>query len=108
MIVLSRLLRKAKRMAGRVRERIVPHEHRLMFAFPGSAGAWPGMGRELYRHEPVFREAIDAAGAVVEEVLGWPAAATFRGEDDASTTPELERRNEIIHLGKVQLAQEEL
>ena len=100
-----RLLRHAKDF---VRARVAPRKHRLLFAFTGGSAAWPGMGRSLYRDSPVFRDAIDAAGAVVEEVLGWDAAALFRGQDDSETTLELERRNEVIHLGMLQLAQVDL
>jgi cytochrome P450 len=100
-----KLLRKAKDF---VRARVAPREHRLLFAFTGGSGAWPGMGRSLYRENGVFREAIDHAGAVVEAVLGWDAAALFRGEDDPPVTLELERRNEVIHLGMLELAQVDL
>lgn len=32
---------------------------RLVFLFPGGGVQYPGMGRELYYHHPVFREAVD-------------------------------------------------
>ncbi|MGS2643690.1 SDR family NAD(P)-dependent oxidoreductase [Streptosporangium sp. G12] len=31
----------------------------VVFMFPGGAARYPGMGRELYRDEPVFRTAVD-------------------------------------------------
>ncbi|WP_440105187.1 SDR family NAD(P)-dependent oxidoreductase [Streptosporangium sp. H16] len=31
----------------------------VVFMFPGGAARYPGMGRELYREEPVFRAAVD-------------------------------------------------
>ncbi len=99
------LLEQAKAF---VRARVAPQKHRLLFAFTGGSAAWPGMGRSLYRDNAIFRHAIDAAGAVVVDVLGWDAAARYRGEQDAPTTLELERRNEVIHLGMLQLAQVDL
>lgn len=99
------LLAKAKAF---VRTRVAPAEHRLLFAFAGSAGAYPGMGRPLYRRYAAFRESIEAAGAEVEKVLGWPAARFFRGEDERPTTLELARRNNILHLGMLQVAQVDL
>lgn len=88
--------------------RAATRESRLLFAFTGGSGAWPGMGRALYRSEPVFRESIDASAAIVREVLGWDAASHFRGADDPQTTVEMERRNEIVRLGMLQLAQVDL
>jgi cytochrome P450/malonyl CoA-acyl carrier protein transacylase len=51
--------------------------HRLLFVFPGRAGQWPGMGQQLYREEPVFREAIQRCSRVVEERLGWSLDKEF-------------------------------
>ncbi len=63
------------------------------------------MGRRLYQHEPAFRDSIDATGAVVERVLDWAAADRFRFGGEPEPTPEeIARRNEIIHLGMVQIA----
>lgn len=100
-----RILRQAKDF---VRARVAPKKHRVLFAFTGGSAAWPEMGRSLYRHSAVFRNAIDVAGAVVREVLDWDAAARYRGQDDPETSLELERRNEVIHLGMLQLAQVDL
>jgi acyl transferase domain-containing protein len=51
--------------------------HRLLFVFPGRAGEWPRMGQQLYREEPVFREAIQRCSRVVEERLGWSLDKEF-------------------------------
>ena len=41
---------------------------KVAFLYPGEASAWPGMGRELYGVEPVFREVLDRCeAAFVEE-----------------------------------------
>lgn len=100
-----RLLSRAKAF---VRARVVREERRLLFAFTGGSAAWPGMGRTLYRDHAVFRDSIEACGAVVERMLGWDAASRFRGVNDPETTLELGRRNEVIHLGMLQVAQVDL
>lgn len=100
-----RLLRKARAF---VRGRVAPREHRLLFALAGGSAAWPGMGRALYRDSDVFRSSIEATGAIVEQVLGWDPVSQFRGIDDPPATTELERRNEIIHLGLLEIAQVDL
>ncbi|TCO54263.1 type I polyketide synthase [Actinocrispum wychmicini] len=43
---------------------------RVAFAFPGLGGQHPGMGRELYAHEPEFRRWIDRCAELAEPRLG--------------------------------------
>jgi phthiocerol/phenolphthiocerol synthesis type-I polyketide synthase E len=40
------------------------------FLFPGQGSQHPGMGRELYEREPVFREVIDRCAELAEPLLG--------------------------------------
>ena len=78
--------------------------HALLFVIPGGSGGFPTINVDLYRDHRAFRESIDCAGAIVEEMLGWNAAAAFRGEKKAAATPEIERRNELIHHGLTRIA----
>jgi len=103
--ILARIRRVAARL---LRPPAAPAEPRLIFSFSGGAGAWDGMGRALYRESAVFRDSIDQSGAVVEAVLGWPAAAAFRGAAEPSATPELARCHELAQLGMIQIAQVDL
>ena len=55
---------------------------RIAFLFPGQGAQYPGMGRELYASEPVFREHVDRAAELLAPELGldlrelyYPAAA---------------------------------
>jgi len=78
--------------------------HALLFVIPGGSGGFPAINVDLYRDDRAFRDSIECTGAIVEEMLGWTAAAAFRGQEETPTTPELERRNELVQHGMTRIA----
>jgi len=103
------LLQRAKRLAGRPQpEPVIDDGGRVLFAFTGGSASWPAMGRTRYARNRSFRDAIDEAAAVVDDVLGWNPAAQFRGIDEPPGSLPLARRNDIIRIGLLQLAQVDL
>jgi phthiocerol/phenolphthiocerol synthesis type-I polyketide synthase C len=44
---------------------------RTVAVFPGQGSQWPGMGKELYSNEPVFRQAILACEAAFGKYADW-------------------------------------
>ncbi|MEU3558865.1 SDR family NAD(P)-dependent oxidoreductase [Kitasatospora sp. NPDC006786] len=52
---------------------------RSVFVFPGQGAQWIGMGGELYRSEPVFREAIDACDAALTPYTDWSLVEVLTG-----------------------------
>ncbi|HET8683000.1 MAG TPA: beta-ketoacyl synthase N-terminal-like domain-containing protein, partial [Micromonosporaceae bacterium] len=48
-----------------------PAAPQVVFVFPGQGGQWLGMGRQLVRQEPVFREALRACDAALRPYVSW-------------------------------------
>ncbi|MBS1600362.1 MAG: amino acid adenylation domain-containing protein [Bacteroidetes bacterium] len=42
----------------------------IVFMFPGQGSQSVNMGRDLYEHEPVFRDAVDMCASILEEYMG--------------------------------------
>lgn len=60
-----------------------PAQPRVAFLFTGQGAQYPGMGKALYPHEPVFREALDACEAGLRARLPRPLLEVmFAGSDD--------------------------
>jgi polyketide synthase 12 len=77
---------------------------RVLFAFMGGAGAWPGMGAQLYEEEPAFRATVDRASDHIEERMGFSMAAAIvegRPESEDRAQAHLDR---WVRLGIIQLA----
>ncbi|WP_243708049.1 non-ribosomal peptide synthetase/type I polyketide synthase [Luteimonas arsenica] len=59
----------------------------VVFMFPGQGCQYAGMGRELYRHEPAFREAFDACSEVLDAELGLELRGLVFGDDAEALLP---------------------
>jgi len=50
--------------------RLAPSQSEVAFMFPGQGSQYPGMGRDLYENEPVFREQFDQCDRILTPLLG--------------------------------------
>jgi len=51
-------------------EIVKEHCHEIIFTFPGQGSQYLNMGLELYKHEPIFRQAIDECAGLLKDIMG--------------------------------------
>ena len=72
----------------------------VTFMFPGTGDQYPGMGRQLYEHEPVFRENIDECLRILESLTGTDMREILYPpeEPDGDPAPEAESRLDFAQM----------
>ncbi|WP_326637599.1 SDR family NAD(P)-dependent oxidoreductase [Streptosporangium sp. NBC_01755] len=83
----------------------------VVFMFPGGGTRYPGMGRELYREEPVFRAAVDECldllpdrSAAVRLRALWtdePGTVPIAVPDEAVEAGDAVEADEVVEAGEV-------
>ncbi|WP_347280130.1 SDR family NAD(P)-dependent oxidoreductase [Frankia sp. CcI49] len=63
---------------------------RVAFVFPGQGSQWAGMGRELLRSCPPFRERMTACAEVFAPYFGWSLLDVVSGAEDAPGLDDIE------------------
>jgi acyl transferase domain-containing protein/thioesterase domain-containing protein/acyl carrier protein len=51
------------------------NESRLVFMFPGGGAQYPNMGRDLYEHEPLYRQTVDECLRLIQAELPFDLLA---------------------------------
>ena len=71
---LKKFSEAGEEVAGVIRGTLAPGaaNSKVVFLFTGQGSQYPGMGKELYDNEPVFKKAIDACGRILENHLKTP------------------------------------
>ncbi|MES1240936.1 MAG: acyltransferase domain-containing protein [Acidobacteriota bacterium] len=61
----------------------------LVFVFSGQGPQWPGMGRQLFEAEPVFRRVVERCDEALQPLLGYSFRARMEAEEDALSHTEV-------------------
>jgi acyl transferase domain-containing protein/NADPH:quinone reductase-like Zn-dependent oxidoreductase/acyl carrier protein len=56
----------------------------VVFVFPGQGSQWPGMGRELFATEPVFRAAVESCAAAMRPFTDWSLLELLASDEEAA------------------------
>ncbi len=61
---------------------------KLAFVFGGMGPQWWGMGRELLREEPIFRETVERCDALLRPIAGWSLLELLAADEMTSRVGE--------------------
>jgi myxalamid-type polyketide synthase MxaE and MxaD len=62
----------------------------LVFVFSGQGSQWPGMGRELLAHEPVFRAMIEQCEEALRPFVDWSLLDLLQGRSSAARQADID------------------
>ena len=94
------VLLKGAHVAGPVS----PDRPRLAFVFSGQGAHWLGMGRELWDHEPLFRQTLETCAEAHARLAGWRLTDHLLQSDDAGRWNDQEVVQPLIFAFQVALA----
>ena len=86
------------RATGRLRP-----DRRLVFVYTGMGPQWFAMGRELYEHEPVYRDMIERVDRSFSRFLDWSIAEELHCDEASSRIQRTEVAQPMIFANQVAL-----
>ena len=75
----------------------------MLFSFAGVGGVLEGLGADLFANEPIFRETVERAAPVVQEVAGYDVLRHFSERMPAPSWPDTNLVLGLIQTGQVEL-----
>ena len=79
----QKLLTEGDKIVQSVNLKVAPNE--IAFLFPGQGAQYLHMGKELYEHEKVFRQAVDTCAELLKKDIKLDIRQVIFPEDDASS-----------------------
>ncbi|WP_269749936.1 type I polyketide synthase [Polyangium fumosum] len=96
---------RGERAAGLVRgEARSGARPKLVFVYPGQGAQWLGMGRELFREEPVFRAAVEACDRAIAQESGVSVIEELHAAADRSRLAEIDVVQPVLFSMSVALS----
>ncbi|HTK74403.1 MAG TPA: SDR family NAD(P)-dependent oxidoreductase, partial [Gemmataceae bacterium] len=93
-------------LAGVACGRRLPNSRpRVAFVFGGQGPQWWGMGRGLFRSEPVFRAAVERCDSALRPLGGWSVVDQLLSQDDDGKLDDTDRIQPILFALQVALAE---
>lgn len=76
----------------------------IVFVFPGQGSQWVGMGQQLWRHEPVFRQAIAACEETIRPFTNWSLQTMLRADETENRLQDIDVIQPVLFAIQVGLA----
>ncbi len=77
---------------------------KTVFVLPGQGGQYPGMGRELYEHDPVFANMVDDCDKALRPFTGWSVREVLCGDPGAPALDRVDVVQPVLFTMMVSLA----
>lgn len=78
--------------------------HSACWVFSGMGTTWPGMGRDLYQHNAVFRQTLQRIDQALYQYSGWSLLDTLLQQEDAELIHRTDRAQPAIFAVQAALA----
>ncbi|MGW6056103.1 type I polyketide synthase [Streptomyces sp. NPDC055189] len=76
---------------------------KVCFVFSGQGGQWPGMGRQLWEREPVFRASLQECDELISGLAGWSVVAELTADEERSRLADTEIAQPVVFAVQVAL-----